>query len=102
MNIPLIYALVGMIVACRSAWTSGIDIAVMNAQQGIHQQGRREPNAYKFFWDAVMWPAIITAGIAEKLARKEIASTPIPPEAQLELRRPAQRIPMPPNGGTAA
>jgi hypothetical protein len=84
-----IYALIGMGFAIRSGWLGGIDIAIANAQDGIHGKtmGRRV-NTYAYFWDVLMWPTIAASMISEKRAMAEIRSLPMQPEAALQLKRP--------------
>ena len=96
-----IYLAVGLGFAIRSGWIGGIEMAIAEAQAGIHQQqtiGNRV-NTFAYLWDIIVWPAVAASIISKKQASTEIKEQQATPPAQLELRR---AIPPAPGGGGSA
>lgn len=99
-----IYLSIGLGFAIRSGWIGGIEMAIAEAQAGIHQQqaiGNRV-NTFAYLWDIIVWPAIAASIISKRRASAEIKEQQAQPPAQLELRQPQRRPVPPPPGGNAA
>lgn len=85
-TILTIYALCGMLTAIRTGWIAGINVAIAEAQQGIRNPGLTATvNTFNFLWDFLAWPALWSAAISKRMAKRAIDESQVSP-AQLRPR----------------